>query len=61
MGEKLSTICSVLRGIKNKVHAHLPNRGVGLKDKTIKEIDEAIKMAKRMNDKLVEYKEQKHG
>ena len=52
------TICSVLKGIRNKVANHMNNRGVGIKEKTLKDIDNAISMAKRMNDKLVSYKKE---
>lgn len=54
------TICSVLNGIKGKVKNHMNNRGVGIVDKTIKEIDVAIGMAERMNVKLLRYKKKEN-
>lgn len=50
------TICTTLRGIRTKVAAHLADRGAGLKNKTLAEIDDAIEMAKRMQAKLRYYK-----
>lgn len=43
--------------------ASMPNRGIGLKEKTLREIDNAIGMAKRMQDKLLrnKKKELKNG
>jgi hypothetical protein len=56
----MKTICSVLRGLRTKIDAHMANRGVGIKDRALEEIDEALSMAKRMNDKLIAYRG-KHG
>lgn len=51
------TICSVLRGIRQNVISHMNDRGVDIKRKTLDSIDKAIKMAKKMNLKLMYYKE----
>ena len=37
------------------IGAHMADRGVGLKDKALAQIDEAISMAKAMDAKLKEY------
>jgi hypothetical protein len=57
------TICAILRGIRNKVNAHMANRGKDLKLETLSEIDRAISMAKKMNERLIYYKkkEEKNG
>lgn len=55
------TICCLLRGVRNKVDAHMPNRGKDIREETLKQIDLAIAKAKRMNQKLIHYKEIENG
>jgi hypothetical protein len=55
MGKSVRTICATLRGVRTMIGAHMADRGVGLKDKALAQIDEAISMAKAMDAKLKEY------